>query len=147
MNHNVYHVRSSLGMPEKRLLFPAWEVKVPINKPIYSANLFRKVFMKEVGQYRLFVNHLETDDEFIIRDLVQLRIQQVTVNQENHKDLYFIDCTNEIGQEMLVSSDHIRWNDAGQPKSAILERNLCDKVPLFKLRPGKSIKIQLKMQK
>lgn len=48
---------------------------------------------------------------------------------------------------MLVSTDHIRWYNNGENMSAIEERNLCDKIPLFKLGIGKSIKIIMKKKK
>lgn len=47
---------------------------------------------------------------------------------------------------MWVSTDHIRWinKNTSENLSAIRERNLCNKDPLFKLAVGKSIKIIMK---
>jgi hypothetical protein len=54
--------------------------------------------------------------------MVEKRITQITISQDNEQDEFELYCKNEIEQEMLVSTDHIRWRDNGQLKSAIEDR-------------------------
>lgn len=133
-----YNLFPSLGLPGRTLLRPAWSVLVEVNMPIFKLNVYRKFQMKEVSQKRLVIAELDTDDPFLIRDMLELRVQQITIDQrtDDHSHLA-IDVRNTIGQEMLVCTDHIRTRD-GLPAS------ICDKVPLFKLGVAKYAKLTLK---
>jgi hypothetical protein len=65
---------------------------------------------------------------------------QIPICQDNLEDEYTIDITNQIGQELCVTTDHIRFNDQSARKS----RRLCDYAHLVKLNVGKRLFIKMK---
>lgn len=61
-------------------MYPAWDITIQVDKPIFVMNLYRKVTMKELGQYRLQISSMEKDDPYLMQDMIEKRISQITIS-------------------------------------------------------------------
>ena len=122
-----------------------WNLECEVEFPLHIVNLYRRVMMHEVGCYKLGVmsNKIDCDDPFIIYEFIEQRLHQLPVNQQMHGTVFKIDITNNLDQEMCVTTDHIRI--ATTDKSAV-KAGLCGKYLICKLGVGKSLKANLLMQ-
>lgn len=48
-----------------------WTFECDVKHPLPTVNLFRKLFMSELGCYKLTVATYECDDPFLIREFIE----------------------------------------------------------------------------
>ena len=57
-----------------------WTFDGVVNHYLPTVNLCRKVFMSELGCYKLAIREYECDDPFIVREFIEQRILQIPVS-------------------------------------------------------------------
>ena len=48
--------------------------------PLPVVNLYRRLFMSELGCYKLAIDNYECDDSFLIREFIEQRIRQIPIS-------------------------------------------------------------------
>lgn len=64
--------------------------------PLHVINLYRKVFMSDVGSYKLNIQQYTCTDPFIVREFIEQRLRQIPLNQDFIKATFELNVTNTI---------------------------------------------------
>lgn len=65
---------SFLSIPSLDRDFLPWEYQTTLSSPLHIVNLLRKIFMNQLGVYKLQIVQFESSDPFIVREFIETRI-------------------------------------------------------------------------